>query len=81
MTGGAWNAVGMTRAAEAARGGEYERGFPPLIGGGVGGPPPGKILKLIVLKKHFKPLLVKISDFKVDFESQFDIQNKANIIL
>ena len=41
----------------------------------------GKKLKIIVLEKHFKPLLVKISDFKVYFESQFDIQNKANIIL
>ena len=28
--------------AKGLHGGEYERGFPPLIGGGCGGPPPRK---------------------------------------
>ena len=38
------------------KGGEYERGFPPLIWGS-GGYPPGKKWEIVVPEKRFKPVL------------------------
>ena len=52
------------------------RGGLPLSYRGLGGDPPGKIWEIVVPEKRFLSLFqVKMSGFKLNFESQFDILN------
>ena len=74
--GGAYNADGMMLAALAARGGEYERGYPPPPPPHLGRPGdiPRENLESRSTREAFLSLfLVKVSGFKLNFESQCDM--------